>query len=170
MKKIIFGLIVVSIIAMAFQDSYSGHLKVRFLKIFPKYITWPNQSIGKEFEIIILSDSDTLYSNLKDQMNGKTVAEKPVGVYLFDDISLIENCEMIFISSEKRYDIKKVKEKFPKNVLIITDQFSTGINESMINFQTDGKQLKFALNKLMIEKSGLTCNDNLDAVAYKIIK
>ena len=170
MKKITFILFAISIVLMSFQDSFSGRLKVRFLKIFPKYITWPSQSIGEEFDIVVLSDSDTLYNELRLEMLNRLVDEKPVKVHLYDDIDQIDNCEMLFISSEIRYDIDKIKNKFPKNVLLITDHYSKGIKESMIDFQKDGKPLKFALNKLMIEKSGLTCDDNLEKVALKVIK
>ena len=155
---------------LSFQNAPSGSVKVRFLKLFPKYVGWEKDMIGDSFDLVILSKSDTIYQEMKVRMKETSVNDKPVKVHLHERLSDVKNCDMLFVSSGEEYDVNKINKKYPKNVLIVTDQLKEGIDNSMINFVKDSKRLKFELNLASIKKSGLAVNENLSAVAAETIE
>ena len=164
----VFILILVFVITAVAQD-FNTATKVRFIRIFPKYIEWPSNKKSGDFVIGVVGDAE-LANALSDAMKEKTVGSQPIKIVQYATGSEIDKCHMVYLSPDKSSDINTVISKGKKNhTLIVTDKEGM-ISKSSINFVFVDSRLKYELNVKNLTTFGLKYNDNLKTVAAKVIE
>ena len=103
-------------------------------------------------------------------MSAKTVGSQPIKVRKLGSASEMDGCHMLYLSSAKSGEINTCVSKGKKNnTLILTDKEGM-IDKASINFVFVESRLKFELNVKNLTNFGLKYNDNLKAVAAKVIE
>lgn len=153
----------------AVAQDFNTATKVRFIRIFPKYVEWPSTQKSGDFVIGVIGDAN-LASALTSAMAEKTVGSQPIKVKQFASANDIDKCHLIYLSADKSGEINTCIAKGKKNsTLIVTDKEGL-IDKSSINFVFVESRLNYELNVKNLTNFGLKYNDNLKTVAAKVIE
>ena len=153
----------------AVAQDFNTAAKVRFIKLFPKYVEWPASKKTGDFVIGVIGDAG-LASTLTNAMSAKTVGSQPVVIKELSSAAETDKCHMVFLGASKSGDISTCFSKGKKNnTLIIADKPGL-IDKSQINFVFVDSRLKFELNVKNLTNFGLKYNENLKAVAAKVVE
>lgn len=162
------ALVVIFYISAIAQD-FNTATKVRFIKIFPKYVEWPANKKSGDFVIGVVGDAK-IATALTTAMSSKTVGSQPIKIKTLGSASEMDGCHMIYLAAAKSGEINTCVTKGKKNsTLILTDKAGL-ISKSQINFVFVDSRLKFELNVKNLNNFGLKYNANLKAVAAKVIE
>lgn len=153
----------------ALAQDFNTITKVRYIKLFPKYVEWPSNKQSGDFVIGVVGDVD-IAKALTDAWANKTVGNQAVKVKQFANSSEIDQCHIVYLSSKNSSEIDKFSSKGKKqNTLILTEKEGL-ISKSQINFVFVDSKLKYQLNIKNITNFGLKVNDNLKAAAAEVIE
>jgi len=135
---------------------------------FTKYIQWPSSYQSGEFTIGVLGDSP-IVEHLVSMAKVKSAGAQQFQIKIFNNISDIEDCHILFIPDEKSADLKKVNKKLQgKATLLISESDGLANEGSHINFvQIEGKW-KFELNQAAAESANLKVSNELSRLAILI--
>lgn len=150
------------------KENVKGRERMKSLFIYnfaKKYIEWPNQNLIDEFKIGIL-ENDNLEKELKVVSDGKTILDKKVLVEKINSLSDISDLQILYVDDESNYNIEDILARIKgmnKNILIVTEGFD--IENSMINFLSVDRKLKFELNKQLLVSEGFKVAPDLEKLA-----
>lgn len=146
-------------------DSREHFLKAKFIYNFTRFIEWPKTEflsikksglnlclIGKDPFGVILEHTAEHLSNMGKQFNIKR------------SISLADTpeCSILFISKSEALRLNQIISRVKgKPILLIGDTPGYADGGVGINFFSDGKQIRFEINKKVIERSGLRISSEL---------
>lgn len=135
-----------------------------FIYNFTRYIEWPSAN-SSEFTIGVLGKS-SVYNELINIAEGRKVGAQTIKVKKFASAAEINNCHIVFISSDASSQIAAISSSAPgKNTLIITERYGLISKGAGINFiEEDGKQ-KFQMSRSNLQKTGLKVNNQLVSLA-----
>jgi hypothetical protein len=142
------------------------------LKITP-FIEWPENSLkqNSNFTICILGEDpiESILSN-KIKTSEYKIKNKTVIVKRISNAKEAIGSQILFISSTERYDLSKIIKTI-KSYPILTIGDTEGYTERgiMINMYIEGS-IKFNVNKLSAEESGIYISSKLLAHAENVIK
>jgi hypothetical protein len=137
------------------------------------FIEWPEKLINQNpnFIICILGNDpiekvlDNKIKNAGLKIKGKNVVLKKINT-----AKEAEGSNILFISSSEKYDLNKIiKTIKTHSILTIGDSEGFTENGVMINMFVD-ESLKFNVNKIAAEESGIYISSKLLAHAKKVIK
>ena len=132
---------------------YSIHANIIYH--FTKYINWPEHKKTNDFIVGVMGESQ-IYSALENSLANKKVGGQKIVVRLFDNVSSITACHIIFLGDEESYLISKIAAKtVTTNTLLVTESGGSARKGSCINFVIIADRLKLEINKQNIEKRGL---------------
>lgn len=153
----------------AIAQDFNTATKVRFIKLFPKYVEWPADKKSGDFIIGVIGDV-SMKAALTDAMADKLVGSQPIKVIQLGSAAETSKCHMVYLSADKSGEINTCFSKGQKsNTLILTDKDGL-ISKSQINFVFVDSKLKFELNVKNLTNFGLKYNDNLKAVAANVVE
>lgn len=142
--------------------------RARLLKVFPKYIEWPETDKKGDFVVGFVGNS-ALADAFTTAMTGRTVGTQNVKVKKFNSSLEVEKCHILYVATEKSAELSVCISKIKKsNTLVITDK-SGLISRSGINFVMAGPALKFELNTKNLGAKNLKFNPDLTKIALKVI-
>ena len=166
---LIFSALTVAFYFTAIAQDFNTALKVRFIKIFPKYVEWPANKKSGDFVIGIVGDAN-LATTLSTAMASRMVGSQPIIVKQLGSAAESDKCHIVYLSASKSGEINTAVSKGKKNsTLILTDKVGL-ISKSQINFVFVDSKLKFELNVKNLTNFGLKFNDQLKSVAAKVIE
>ena len=143
--------------------------KARLLKVFPKYVEWPESEKKGDFIVGFVGNS-ALADAFTTAMTGRTVGTQNVKVKKFSAASSVEKCHILYVSTDKSGEISSCISKVKKsNTLIITDK-SGLISKSGINFVIKDSRVKFELNTKNLGANSLKFNPDLKKIAANVIE
>lgn len=158
-------------VRMPVQDPNSSLSKVKasFIYNFTKYIDWPDKYKEGNFVIGILGTS-SFYNDLTTLLSTKTVGSQTFEIKSFTNAeSLSGTVHILFVPAENSSLLPDVIKKLKgKSTLIITEKPGLAKMGSMINFVVENNKQRFELNKVNIQKYGLTVSTNLMALAIQV--
>lgn len=153
----------------AVAQDFNTATKVRFIKLFPKYVEWPADKKSGDFVIGVLGDAN-MTTALNTAMADKLVGSQPIKIKQLGSAAETDKCHMVFLGASKSGEIGTCFAKGKKtNTLIIADKPGL-IGKSQINFVFVDSRLKFELNVKNLTNFGLKFNDNLKAVAANVVE
>lgn len=139
-------------------------IKAALLLKLTHFIDWPkssqNNSAGS-FKICVLGQNE--FGSALNLLNGKKVNELSVVTERFNNSqSIINNCQLVFISESKRPFLTSILNKFDRApVLTISDSKQFAEKGGMIQLVTKNKHISFKINLKKAEASGLKISSTL---------
>ena len=143
--------------------------RARLMKIFPKYIEWPESDKKGDFIVGFIGNAP-LADAFTTAMTGRTVGTQNVKVEKYNSSSEIGKCHILYISTDKSGQLSSCAAKIKKNnTLLITDK-SGLITKSGINFVILDSRVKFEVNTKYLGSNNLKYNPDITKIASKVIQ
>ncbi len=131
--------------------------------IFSKNIYWPNDNLKEKFVIGVYGNSPIfeeleIMASIKKAANGKKIIIKQ-----FFSFNEIKNVDILYISSSKSRDLKKILNILKKKpILIVAERDGLAKKGASINFIImEDDTLKFEVNRSVMKKLKLEISDGL---------
>ncbi len=139
-------------------------IKAALLLKLTHFIDWPESSQNTSsgiFKICILGQNE--FGSALKLLNGKKVNELTVETEQFNNSqSIINNCQLVFISESKRPFLTSILNKFDRTpVLTISDSKQFAEKGGMIQLVTKNKHISFKINLKRAKASGLRISSTL---------
>jgi len=158
MKKIIFLVVLTSLIQIVTTKAQDEKFKALFIYNFTKLIDWPEDYKSGDFVITVFGDSP-MVAELEQIAQKKTVINQKIAVTKAAGTADIGKCHMVYISPAKSGEIPGIISHLNgKPTIILSDL--PGSATADINFIKDG-DIKFEIFKKNIEKAGLKVSSDL---------
>ena len=147
-------------------------VKVAFLYNFAKFIHWPESAfVDSEYPVFIcILGKDPIMDALQS-ITGKTVRGRRIVISHIKNIRSIKKCHILFVTkSEKsriKHTISKLKEK---SVLTVSDMDDFVKAGGMIGMVRVENKIRFHINLVSAQDSGLTISSQLLKLAQSVIK
>ena len=141
-------------------------IKAAFLYNFAIYTHWPND-IGDSFNLCIYGKHS--FGNTLDKLQEKKVNQRFITIKYITHINDPADCQMVFISPSPTLDIKAVLDPLKgKPILTIVDNIDP--NGATINFFLVDQKIRFDVNLVIAERSGLNFSSQLLRFAREVHK
>jgi len=168
MKKVFFLILNLGIFCLMNANAQNEKFKALFMYNFTKYIEWPAGERQGDFVIGVLGNSP-LIKELETIAGKQKVGLQNIVVKTFSSVDEINSCHILYIPQGKSNQITLILSKLSgKSTLLITDKEGLALQGSGINFISDGDKLKYEVNRVNIEKKGLTVSNALLALGIVI--
>lgn len=140
-----------------------------FIYNFSRYIKWPDNMNSGQFVIGVLGNSG-VYDHLKQMADTKKQTQNmEIVVKRFNNVSEMENCHILFVSSNFASSINAVSTSpLTKSTLVISDKPGLAKKGATINFVEEGGKIKFELNQANADKRGLKVAGSLSALSITV--
>ena len=149
-----------------FAQNYKMHSV--FIFSFTRYIQWPDQYNGGDFEILVLGDTPIL-AELKTMAESKKVGERSIKVTKINSPADIRRCNILFVPASKSAQLTEVLDKVTsQSILVVTEEPGMGAKGSNVNFITRDGKLAFELNQAASSRQGLKISNELSRLAILI--
>ncbi len=123
-------------------------------------VRYPAERSSGDYIIGVVGSPD-IAAQLDRSLTGKKVGEQTIKVRLFDEISGLASCHIIFLPDQYSKKLQRVLEAVRgKSVLIITKGAGMAKEGSHISILATGEK-KFEVNKKAAEAVGLRLQDDL---------
>ena len=139
-------------------------IKAALLLKLTQFIDWPESSKNSSsgyFKICVLGQNE--FDSALTLLNGKKSNELTVETEQFNNSqSVINNCQLVFISESKRPFLTSILNKLNRApVLTISDSKQFAEKGGMIQLVTKDKHISFKINLKKVEASGLKISSTL---------
>ena len=144
--------------------------KAKFIASYFRYIGWPDDTKSGDFIVGVLK-SNEIYNELVKIAGGQNVGAQKITVKLYNDISEIENCQLLFVSGAinfNKYASEILSKLGGKGSLVISEREGALDNGAVINFVIRDDKLKYELSKANAVKYGLQINSRLESMASAV--
>lgn len=161
MKKILLlGVFLLAMIPGKAQVSMND-AKALYIYNFLKHIKWPENSVGDKYVIGVVGNSST-FNALKSLTTNRRVGTKPIEVVRFKSAKEITDCQVLFISDERKSEIQTITNQFAgKSCLVIGEASGTTDIGACIDFRVVDNKLKFAINEENTKRQQLIVSRSL---------
>lgn len=138
--------------------------KALFIYNFTKYIEWPADMGGENFNIAIIGNLE-LAKQLTDISGKMKVGSKKMNVIICKSIDEIPVCQIVYFGASKTEEIATYSSKIKGNkVLIIGDKEKACQKGACINFSKKAGNLNYEISKANMDGNGLKYNSTLIAL------
>lgn len=139
-----------------------------FIYNFTKYVKWPEASVGNDFVIGVLGNSD-ITEALEKMSQSKNVNGKSIVVKTFNTTEEIKGCQIVFVPETKSNDLSSLRQQLSgQATLIISEKPGMAKKGSMINFIINNGRWNFELNQASVDLHQLKVSSELSKFAHKI--
>jgi len=148
-------------------------MKATFIGKFPQFIEWGARSdvndVSKPFVISIIGNNP-FKNDVVELLKRQKIKNKKVEMRFINQITQIENTDILFISNSMRKNLSKILE-YTQNKPILTISDTSGFAEKgvHINFYLENDNVRFEINEQAARNAGIIINYRLLANA-KIVK
>ena len=176
--KRLLSFILIGILLTSYLKSFSQQIseydaKTAFIIKVAGFVEWPENSMNKSSNFTISfigNDPIEKVLNNKIKNAGLKIKGKNVVFKKINSAKEAEGSQILFIASSEKYDLYKIIKTI-KSFPVLTIGDSEGFTENgvMINMFVD-ESLKFDVNKIATDESGIYISSKLLAHAMKVIK
>ena len=165
-KKFIFLIPLITLFCCYSNNTSAQTNKIYSLFVynFTKYLEWP--STNDDFTITVFGNSK-VFEELQIMVQKKSINGHPILLKRTDNLDEINNCDLIYISSNKSRLIKEILIKIKdKAILLVGEQEGLARKGSGISlFLNEDDNVKFEINKKAIENQQLKVSSALIKLA-----
>ena len=176
MKKLLLLVMLFIITLSSFsqhQEIKTDKYKAMFITNFIRFIGWSEENTKGDFKIGILKNK-YIYDVMVKLIANKKFGYQEIKIFYFDDISKIENCQILYISTKQilnKKTLSLIKQKVQETpTLIISDLRYSSKVDIMINFVVIDNRLKFEVDVDNITNSGLKISNGILGLSNVIKK
>lgn len=131
-----------------------------------KYVDWHPSTEEQSFVIGIVGN-DEIFAEMREQFEGKKIADKPVLVTKMNNIKELSSANLYFVSTSRLNLLSEIYKKMKKNHALVVSDIQNNTDGVHINFFADGDTLRFEMNDDQIKKSKLTLSSSLKHLQHK---
>jgi hypothetical protein len=144
-------------------------VKAKYLLNIPLYAEGPGQiKNGGPYTICLIGD--TPLENVLMPSRGKMIKSRPLAVRRIDELSQVDNCQMLFIASSERHRVQSLlSEANRRGILTISDMRDFARLGGMISLLTVDNRVTFDLNRAAANKASISFSSHLLKLARDII-
>lgn len=155
---------------MVDADEYRA--KLAYMHRFTRFVKWPGNDLANKSDFVIgIAGKDPFGKTLDALISTKTIKGKKIVRQELKDISEIDGIDLLFIPEKHSFPIESLTEiTAGKQILTISEKKGYLGKGIMINLKLVYGELKFGLNKKVIDKEGFVVNSKLYQIAEKVIK
>ena len=143
----------------SFAQSISDEkIKAAYTYQFAQNIVWPNEQVLDTFRIVVYSDNQKLFNELKEISKVKRLKNKPIAIYQTLQKTRITTIQTNILYIDKKFNESLsdiLQETLNKPILLITEE--SNLKEFvMINFiylDNERSKISFEVNKNTIEQN-----------------
>ncbi len=151
---------------------YEYRIKAAFLYNFAKFVQWPESAfVDSESPVTICILGKSPIMGALQSITGKTVRGRRIVISHSENVMSVKGCHILFVAeSEKRrikHTISKLKGKF---VLTISDMDDFVKAGGMIGMVRVENKIRFRINLVAAQDSGLMISSQLLRLAQDVIK
>ena len=144
-------------------------VKAAFLFNFAKFVEWPPESFAGETSplvIGILGDSP-FGGDLERIIQNKTINNRLIVIKPLSSLAEAKNCHILFISTSEKKRLAEIFDSL-RGISVLTVSETDGFTEAggMINFDWEGKKIRFQINDEAAKKAKLKISSKLLRLAY----
>jgi hypothetical protein len=153
------------------QESVEHKVKAAFIHKFIKFTQWPKATFISDNSPIIIGvyGESPIWSGLKNLEN-KPVMGRRLKILKMKEPDKTKKFQIIFVSKTKKDEVDSLLNKINKSgVMTIGESDGFAEKGGMINFVIVGSKLRFEINVVAIERSGLKLSSKLLRLG-KIVK
>lgn len=147
-------------------------LKAAYLLNFSKFVEWPNEEEAgetKPFCVGILG-KDPFKRNMEKIVAGKTAKKRPIVIRRGNELSDVENCEIVFITTTDRRELERVIKILERDHALTVGESEQYMKAGgIIRFTLDKGKIRFEVNIDAAERAGLKISSKLLSLA-KVVK
>jgi hypothetical protein len=144
-------------------------VKARYLLNIPLFIELPPQgNNGAPFTICMIGE--TPLETILAASKGKLIKNRPLVVRRVEDVSQVENCQMLFIASSERHRLQVLlPEANRRRILTVSDMRDFVRLGGMISLLTVDNRVTYDLNRSVAGKASISFSTQLLKLARDII-
>ena len=157
--KIFFIIFLLACYSQVYAQATEYKLKAAFLERFTRFVEWPENTAfsdnTKPFIITVIGESP--FSNaLDDLYTSHKIKNKKVRINYITDITDIDSCHILFISSSLESSLEKILAYTKtKPILTISDHDGFASRGVIINFFIADNKVRFEINEKALKQSKL---------------
>lgn len=157
--------LVLIIAAVLYSTSSSAQISNRkleaiYLYNFTKYI---NFSTTSGYKIGVLQDTE-IAQELQENLKSKAGIE----VEMISSVGEAQSCNIIYVPKTKSSHLSELVSQLNKSEVLIVTEEDLAKQGAPISFVIDGSKLRFKINKLALEQSGLQASTSLLSLAILV--
>lgn len=166
-KKIIILLMLVLSLTIPLK-AQKNKAEAAYIYNICRYMEWPEEYQKGNFIIAVLT-KDGIIDELKELAKTKKYLNQTIEIKVFNSISAIEKCHVLYIPSEASSNTKIAFNTIKKyNTLLITNKKGQISQGAAINFILKSNKLKFELKKDYITNSGIKMSSSFEKLAEAV--
>lgn len=144
-------------------------VKAKYLLNMPLFTEMPAQTKnGSTYTICLMGD--TPLENVLSASNGKLIKNRPLVVRKVEDLSEVDNCQMLFIAASERHRLQTLlSEAHRRGILTVSDMRNFARLGGMISLLTVDNRVTFDLNRSVANKVSIFFSSQLLKLAHDII-
>ena len=170
-KLLLIALVFISLPATSDEVSRVYSIKAAFIYNFTKFVIWPqhdSNSDAESFNVCIIGD-DRLTA-AANAIQGKSVQGKILQIKTITDVGRNGECEIIFLAISNTERLLQVLETIKgMHVLSVGDSNDFVDNGGIIGLFVENNRVRFDINSLAANDSGLKINSRLLELANRVI-
>lgn len=148
------------------EENLEYKIKAAYLYNFTKFITWPALK-DASFNICLVGGDP--FQNLLESLEAKTVQDKPIRIFRYDNIRQIKNCQIVYLDNADT----RVNVGIPNTLLVgnlsdsltVSSQPFFAESGGMIGFALEQEKVKLHINLKVLKQSGLGISAKLIEVS-----
>jgi hypothetical protein len=148
-------------VALRSEQLPEYQVKAEFIERFTRFIEWPRGASSGPFVIGVLG-TDPFRGHLDKMASGRKIKGRPIEIRRFRDLAEVDSCHVVFISSSERGRLPAILGRTGAHpILTVADTSGFASSGVLVNFYTSGDTVRFEMNELAIERSGLRVSAKL---------
>ena len=151
---------------------YEYRIKAAFLYNFAKFIQWPESAfIDPESPVFIcILGKDPLTGALQN-LTAKTVRGRRIVISQIENVRSVKECHILFVTKSEKTRAKHTLSKLKGSpVLTVSDMDDFVKADGMIGMVRVENKIRFQINLVSAQDSGLTISSQLLKLAINVIK
>lgn len=148
------------------EENLEYKIKAAYLYNFTKFITWPDLQ-GTTFNICLVGGDP--FQELLDNLEAKTVQDKPIRIFRYDTIKQAKNCQIVYLDNPDT----RVNAASPNTLLVgnlsdsltVSSQPFFAESGGMIGFVLEQEKVRLHVNLKVLKQSGLGISAKLIEVS-----
>lgn len=162
---LLLGAVAILLVALpATATKLESELRAAFVAKFLRYTTWPASALERapeRFAIGVLRD-EAMADAIEKAFSGKTVGDRPVEIWRLSDLSSIDQLQMLYIGATSPQNLVALihaLEGMP--ILTVSHAEDFARTGGVIALVTQGKRVRFEINRATVAKAGLTISSRV---------
>lgn len=174
LAKAVFG--VLGVLLLGFEaraDSFDEYtVKAAYLYNFAKFVEWPPQAFpAVNAPLLICIAGQSPFGDALAVLAGKTVESRPVEVRYFPALTNLERCHIVFIGRAEQGQFKAILAQCGgRPILTVSDIGQFAQMGGMVGLIESEQRIRFAINLVAAQQSGLNLSSQLLKLAIVVIK